>query len=192
MVKLGEVCEVNPVRPKIIRDDNEITSFIPMQSVSDKLHTISSIEERKFQEVKKGYTYIQENDVIFAKITPCMQNGKHAIATNLIGFAFGSTEFHVIRNSEHITPQWIHFYILQDSVINAAMRSFQGAVGQQRVPTDFLTNLTIPLPPLEMQKSIALELEKKLESVEKLKSALQEKLQAIEVMPQAYLREVFG
>lgn len=80
---------------------------------------------RPYAEVKKGYTYFEENDVIFAKITPCMQNGKNAIVTGLIdGIGFGSTEFHVIRCSEEVIPEWIHLFLRRQETLDAAIKTF--------------------------------------------------------------------
>jgi type I restriction enzyme S subunit len=84
MLRLGEVCELNPRRPPdIARVDGDLTTFVPMQAVDERLGSICSSELRPFAQVRKGYTYFAEGDVLFAKITPCMQNGKHAIARDL-------------------------------------------------------------------------------------------------------------
>ena len=97
-VRLGEVCKVNPRRPRLVRDDNAPTSFVPMTAVDEVTGTITDLRTRPFAEVKSGYRYFQEGDVLFAKITPCMENGKAAIAWGLIdGIGYGSTEFHVLR-----------------------------------------------------------------------------------------------
>ena len=102
---------------------------------------------RPYAEIKKGYTYFGENDVIFAKITPCMQNGKNAIVTGLIGgIGFGSTEFHVLRCSDEVIPEWVHLFLRRQETLDAAIKTFTGAVGQQRVPANFLENLEIPIP----------------------------------------------
>lgn len=88
-VKLGDVCEINPKGDKL-SDDTQV-SFIPMQNITDDGKIDSSII-RTVEEVKKGFTSFRENDVLFAKITPCMENGKGAIARNLKnGLGFGST-----------------------------------------------------------------------------------------------------
>ena len=94
-------CELNP--KTIYPEDVEDISFIPMECVSDIYGEI--IEHKVGKTSKsKGYTAFQENDVIWAKITPCMQNGKCAVATNLKnGYAYGSTEFHVFRTNEHLS-----------------------------------------------------------------------------------------
>ncbi|MCD5383169.1 hypothetical protein LR066_00185 [candidate division WOR-3 bacterium] len=84
-VKLAEVCEINPRRSKdFIRSSDAPTTFIPMSAVDKKTGTITKPRVVPYSKSAKGYTYFEENDVLFAKITPCMQNGKHVIARNLI------------------------------------------------------------------------------------------------------------
>ena len=85
-VPLGEVAEINPRRPEIRREGSTPTTFVPMQAISETLGIIDKAEVRPFEKVAKGYTYFETGDVLFAKITPCMQNGKHAIAENLLIF----------------------------------------------------------------------------------------------------------
>src|SRR5688572_28093084 len=115
MVTLGDVCEINPSRPAdLSRADDESTSFVPMDSVDAVSGTVSKPLLRRFGEIKKGYTCFAEGDVLFAKITPCMQNGKHAIARGLTdGIGFGTTEFHVLRPSDVVSAEWIHFFVRQ-------------------------------------------------------------------------------
>jgi type I restriction enzyme S subunit len=93
-LSLGEVCKVNPKRPRLNRDDDTPTSFIPMAAVDEERGVIAELQAKPYSDVKRGYTYFEERDVLFAKITPSMQNGKSAIAQGLIdGVGFGSTEF---------------------------------------------------------------------------------------------------
>tara|TARA_B100001123_G_C14961377_1_gene887825 strand:+ start:84 stop:797 length:714 start_codon:yes stop_codon:yes gene_type:complete len=155
--ELGKIANVNPLRPKNMKWDEDIpTSFIPMSSINEDLGIIETIEKRKYSEISKGYTYIQENDVIFAKITPCMENGKCTIATNLLNeFAFGSTEFHVIRDSERINNNFIYQIFRQEKIRRKAKNSFTGTAGQQRVPPLFIEKLFVFLPPIPEQKAIA-------------------------------------
>ena len=153
--RLGDVAAVNPRRPAPSRDPEEATSFVPMEAV-DEVFGIATPRERPFHEVKKGYTYFETGDVLFAKITPCMENGKQAIASALRGgFGFSTTEFHVVRAGALVTNVWLHRYLRQLSVRRAAAQAFTGAVGQQRVPPEFLSELPIPLPPLPEQQRIA-------------------------------------
>ena len=105
MAKLGDVCEINP-KAGVIPDDTEVT-FIPMQNVTED-GRIDTSQIRKYCDIKKGFTNFQENDVLFAKITPCMENGKGAIARGLKnGIGAGSTEFHIMRpDFEKITSEY--------------------------------------------------------------------------------------
>ncbi|WP_026684095.1 restriction endonuclease subunit S [Heyndrickxia coagulans] len=156
MVRLGEVVQVNPPKKKLEEiSDQQICTFVPMPAVSDKTGKIESPEEKEYAKVKKGYTFFLENDVLFAKITPCMENGKSAIAKNLKnGFGFGSTEFHVLRTNEYINERYLHYLVRSKKFRLEAKGEMTGAVGQQRVPKEFLVNYPFPLPPKEEQDAI--------------------------------------
>jgi type I restriction enzyme S subunit len=89
-----------------------------------------------------------------------MQNGKSAIARNLIdGLGFGSTEFHVLRPSSQVIPEWIHLFVRQKRFRDEAVQHFRGAVGQQRVPKGFLASYPLPVPPLDQQGRIVARIE---------------------------------
>lgn len=189
--KLSEIALINPKRPLIERDEEILTSFIPMEAVDDVCGETRRLDAKPYKQVKKGYTYFENGDVIFAKITPCMQNGKHAVLYGLIdGFGFGSTEFHVIRASEYVIPEWIHFFLRRKETLDAAARTFTGAVGQQRVPSTFLGNLEIPLPPVEQQCQIAARLKAQLAEVEKAREAAQLQARDIALLRGRLLNEV--
>lgn len=142
-------CEINP--KTIYPDDIEDISFIPMECVSDIYGEIIEHKNGKTTN-SKGYTSFQENDVIWAKITPCMQNGKCAIATNLKnGYGYGSTEFHVFRATTNALPEYIHCFMRSKRLREVATSYFTGSAGQQRVGTDFLEALTLPLLPLHSE-----------------------------------------
>jgi type I restriction enzyme S subunit len=127
-----------------------------MEYVDDYLGAISQTSMRRVSEVEKGYTNFRDGDVLFAKITPCMENGKCAIAKNLTnGIGFGSTEFHVIRAKDEIIAEWVYYFLRQESVRIEAERNMTGSAGQKRVPRKFLVEVPIPLPPLDEQERIA-------------------------------------
>lgn len=154
-VPLSEVAEINPKITNSLPSEIEC-SFVPMDCIDEKQGKITQIQIRNVQEVLRGYTPFQENDVLVAKITPCMENGKAAIAKNLInGIGFGTTEFHVIRARENIIPEWIFYFIHRPDFRNQAERRMTGSAGQKRVPESFLKEAEIPLPPLDEQKRIA-------------------------------------
>lgn len=150
------VCRINPrFRRGYITDDVKV-SFIPMAEVDEVWGRIKGQQIKNYSEVSKGYTFIGENDVIFAKITPCMQNGKAAIAKGLCeGMGFGSTEFHVLRSSELSTPEWLYGLVRLSAFRKMAETSFTGSAGQQRVPADFLEKFIVPVPPMDKQVSFA-------------------------------------
>ena len=193
LVALKSACAINPRRtPDLRRNADAPTSFVPMTAVDAQSGTIREQLLKPFSEVKKGYTYFEEGDLIFAKITPCMQNGKHAICRGLKdGIGFGSTEFHVLRSGPNVLTEWVHFFLRQPELLADAEHHFTGSVGQQRLPEDYLAELRIPLPPLPEQHRIASELTSAMATVEKARRAAEERLAAAEALPAAYLREVF-
>lgn len=140
------VCDINP-RTRMELTDSDLVSFVPMADVDEHLGRITGRQSRPYGEVKKGFTPFQERDVLFAKITPCMQNGKAAIASGLIGgIGFGSTEFHVLRAGSDVTPEYLFALVRLQSFRNHAMSAFTGSAGQQRVPTEFLRQFRLPVP----------------------------------------------
>ena len=156
-LSIPDICIVNPARPRNLpQSDETMTSFVPMAAVDDREGRITDLQARPFGEVKRGYTYFEENDVLFAKITPCMENGKAAVARGLISrFGFGSTEFHVLRPTNRILPEWIYYFVRREAFRQEAKTKFRGAVGQQRVPADFLETHLIPIPfPQNPEKSL--------------------------------------
>lgn len=174
IVKLADVATLNPTRPRQLLnlDDLHAVTFVPMPAVNQYSGEIDGAQTRPFSEVKKGFTYFAEGDVIFAKITPCMQNGKSAIASGLVnGLGFGSTEFHVIRpNLDRLLPEWIWYFVRQTSFRDEGVRHFRGAVGQQRVPVDYLGNANIPLPPVPEQRRIVSRIKACMERVEEIET----------------------
>ncbi|MFH1524561.1 MAG: restriction endonuclease subunit S [Chloroflexota bacterium] len=153
---LSNVADINPSSSVTLKPQDKIT-FVPMAAVSDEHGTIEMPEEKAFSEVRNGYTRFKENEVIWAKITPCMENGKCAVAKNLVNnVGFGSTEFHVVRtkNEQGLSTEYLWVLLRLSHIRQAAKRFFIGSAGQQRVPADFLENLRIPLPPINIQRSI--------------------------------------
>jgi type I restriction enzyme S subunit len=154
--QLGDVCEINPLLPsdEIPSPDTKVT-FLPMAAVDNLDGRITFPVERQYREVSTGFTSFHNGDVLFAKITPSMENGKAAIAKNLTnGLGFGSTEFHVLRPSSVVSAEWVLSFVRQEDFRRIAKRNFTGTAGQQRVPTEFLERFQIPLPPLPEQKRI--------------------------------------
>jgi type I restriction enzyme S subunit len=195
-VQIQDVCEVNPWKPRgLERDPDAETCYLPMRAVDDVTGTITDPELRPFSKLKSGYTYFEEGDVLFAKITPSMENGKQAIARNLPGkfdFGFGSTEFHVLRPGPDVIAEWIHRFVRQPVVRKTAVRYFKGSSGHRRVPKEFVASLEIPLPPVDEQRQIMVRVDEVIEQIDAARTATAVQVEAAEALPDAYLREIFG
>ena len=154
--KLSDLAYINPRTDLSMLSDTDSMSFIPMEDISDDYGEWTGKRIGNKSNIK-GYTKFQDGDIIWARITPCMQNGKSALLTNLVnGKGYGSTEFHVVRiKSNDVLPRYIHTLLRHFDVLYDAKKYFTGSAGQQRVPTSYLENLLIPVPPLEVQKQIA-------------------------------------
>lgn len=138
-------------------------SFVPMASVEAGTGRVDTSTLRDFGDVKRGYTIFQENDIIFAKITPCMENGKAAVARSLkSGIGIGSTEFHVLRTENDIDPQLLYYYLARESFRQAARNDMTGSAGQLRVPATFISNTPYPLAPSKEQQRIVAVIEEQL------------------------------
>lgn len=148
---LEDCCEINPRRRTGVDDNTEI-SFTPMPAVSEDGH-IDLSEVRPYREVKSGFTAYEERDVLFAKITPCMENGKGAVAEGLTnGMGAGSTEFHVLRPISGISnPYWLYVITMFNAFRIDARKVMTGTGGQLRVPVSYLKEYPISLPPVELQ-----------------------------------------
>ena len=157
-----------------------------MEAVSEHSGAIENAEDVPVEEVSKGYTAFEEGDVIWAKITPCMQNGKSAVARGLRnGVGFGSTEFHVVRAIEpdQVLPEYLWVLLRLQAVRLAAVRYFTGSAGQQRAPADFLEGLVIPVPNPEAQRIIVA-------GVLEKRAAVASERKAIDAFREAMLREI--
>lgn len=154
-VILGERVQINPSTSFQTIDNETEISFIPMECISDKN---GEWEEKRIGKkcYSAGYTKFQNGDLIWARITPCMQNGKSAILNDLVnGYGYGSTEYHIIRNTNsEINTIYIHNLLRLPLLLKNAMTAFTGSAGQQRVPKSYLEKLQIPLPPLSVQNAI--------------------------------------
>ena len=173
-VRLGEVCEVNPSKKFNTTISDELpVGFLPMEAVSND-GDILRVDSRKYGEVKKGFSGFQDGDVLIAKITPCMENGKGALVSGMpSGIGFGSTEFHVLRpDSTKCHAKYI-FHILENPLLRQDFaRKMTGSAGQRRLPKNVLQMLEIPLPPLDVQRRIAETLDKVTELISLRKTQL--------------------
>jgi type I restriction enzyme S subunit len=173
-------CLSNPIKSELknIKGDEKV-SFVPMEAVGEYGGMILETE-KELNSVYNGYTYFAENDVVVAKITPCFENGKGAIARGLTnGVAFGTTELHVLRPFEGYSNRFIFYLSISNPFREIGASEMLGAGGQKRVPENFLKNFRAGMPGLTEQEMIADFLDQKTAQIDQLigkKQALIEKL----------------
>ncbi len=168
-VRVSDVAHTNP---KVTAQTSSTeVSFIPMAALSaGYISQIALDAKRSWGTVKNGYTKFIEGDVLLAKITPCFQNRKSAIAKKLSnGIGCGSSEFHVLRVNENIvTQEYLLMFLKSQWFITYGVENFKGTAGQQRLGTSDLKNCLFPLPPMSEQHRIVAKLNELLDSVKHL------------------------
>lgn len=170
----------NPVRSEVADwEDDTLVSFVPMDAVGEQ-GGIDASQEKPIGDVYTGYTYFAEQDILIAKITPCFENGKGAIAEGLKnGVGFGTTEFHVLRPLQGISVRWLFYMTMSDAFRKIGGSQMLGAGGQKRVQEDFIKDFRTGIPSHTEQQQIAAFLDWKTGQIDALiakKKELLEKL----------------
>ena len=152
-----EWCRVSSlfqINPKVVAEDNTTAAFIPMEAISAGYGSEFRYYEKEWGEIKSGYTAFADNDIAFAKITPCFQNRKSAIFEGLPnGIGAGTTELKILRTYGETINRWFVLYFLESPYfIDEA--TFKGTANQQRIIVGYLENKLFPLPPLAEQERI--------------------------------------
>ena len=152
-----EWCRVSSlfqINPKVVAEDNTSAAFIPMEAISAGYGSEFRYYEKEWGEIKSGYTAFADNDIAFAKITPCFQNRKSAIFEGLPnGIGAGTTELKILRTYGETINRWFVLYFLESPYfIDEA--TFKGTANQQRIIVGYLENKLFPLPPLAEQERI--------------------------------------
>ena len=185
--RLKYAVNLNPASTEArTHDDSLEVSFIPMEAVGE-YGGLELVTTKPIRDVYDGYTYFREGDVLVAKITPCFENGKGAIATGLVNkIAFGTTELHILRTKRTTNRQFLFYLSMGDAFRKLGQAEMYGAGGQKRVPESFITDLLHPLPPLPEQRAIAAFLDRETARIdalvakkERLIELLQEKRAAL-------------
>ncbi len=154
--RLRFACQVNPSKAEIagLPPETSVT-FLPMERIGED-GTLHLSETRTIEQVRQGFTYFSDGDVIVAKITPCFENGKAALCMGLLnGIGFGTTELHILRPHTNIDPKFLFYVITSEPFRRLGTAAMYGAAGQQRVPESFIKDFTLGVAPLGEQQRIA-------------------------------------
>ncbi len=161
--KIKNYIIVNPTKKAVSETGlDDTVSFVPMEAISENGEL--TIQEKLYKDVKDGFTYFRNGDVVLAKITPCYENGKAGIMKGLKNdFGFGTTEFMVLRPSDKIMADYLYYVIFSDKFRKMGEVEMRGTAGQKRVTSSFVKNYEFTLPNIETQEKIVKELNRKTE-----------------------------
>jgi type I restriction enzyme S subunit len=189
MASLSQVAQVNPPRDRL--EDSAIVRFVPMAAVDALAGRIGHTEERRAGEMRSGYKQFRHGDVIFARITPCMQNGKIAVF-DTEGHAYGSTEFHVLRPGPDVHACWVHRILRTRRFREYAKARMTGTAGQQRVPAPAHRGAQNTVPPMSIQLDVVARIDRLLSTGERLHERRgHARMLATSLLP-AVVNEAFG
>lgn len=166
--RLGDVAVINP-RNNLPGDTN--VSFVPMASISSEYFGGHDQEVRVWDKVKSNFTHFAEGDVALAKITPCFQNGKSCLISNLCnGYGAGTTELHIIRCIS-LVPKYMLVYLKTPKFLAEGVINMTGTAGQQRVPTEYIKKCLFPLSPFAEQQRIVAKVDELMALCDELETA---------------------
>lgn len=192
MTRLSEICAINPRVDKSAFEPDTVVSFVAMPAVEAETGKIDVSETRTFAQVKQGYTPFRKGDVLFAKITPCMENGKMAIVPEMVSdHGFGSTEFHVLRPAQGVDPKYIYHAVSNQGFRYHAEHNMTGAVGQKRVPASVLEDHELGLPPSNEQRRIVEKIEAIFDEIDAGIQSLQTARTTLGLYRQSLLKSAF-
>ena len=170
-VTVGAIVDLDP---KSTCDDSTEVGFIPMSLMGTHVRARPNFEARRWSEVKKGYTHFADGDVLLARITPCFENGKSGIPRGLpSGLGAGSTEYVVLRPVPKVlVPEILLAALSTDAFRRNGEMAMTGAVGQQRVPKQYVLGYQVKLPPFAEQHRIAHKLDAVLARIDSCRERL--------------------
>lgn len=191
--KLSELFTIKPPKKlaKEKLDDEDEISFVPMACLNIEDRDLSLKQSKQLKDAYKGYTYFADNDVLLAKITPCFENGKVGIAKGLLN-GIGSSEFIVFRPNGHIVPEYLYYYLSQESFRDEGKNRMAGAVGHKRVSKEFIEEYLLPFPKsTEEQNRIVAILDKAFTAIDKAKANAEKNLANAKELFESYLNGIF-
>lgn len=152
--KLKYLAKLSPSKSEITCNHEESCSFIPMEKL--KLNTLVLDEIKQIKNVYSAYTYFRDEDLLIAKVTPCFENKNFAIAKNLVNsIGFGSSEIYVLRTYNNLLNKFLFYRLQEQNFMEIAISKMSGTGGLKRVPSEFINNFQLALPPFCEQQKIA-------------------------------------
>lgn len=193
--KIKEIVIIKPPKKESKNKvaDDDLVSFVPMEYLNILTKFFQEKEPRKLRDVYSGYVYFEDGDLIYAKITPCFENGKMGIASGLTnGIGFGSSEFVPIRpNQELVTVDFLFYFFLKPSFRYEGKPRMTGASGHRRLPNEFVENMSISLPSISTQNQITKRLDETSEQTQKLQKLYQQKFDNLHELKKSFLDKAF-
>ncbi len=191
-VKIQETCIINPLKSEVKGLDNIEVSFLPMADLNARQIDFVPKQTKQITEVYSGYTYFKNGDVLLAKVTPCFENGKSGLATNLVnGIGFGSSEYYVLRAKQTVLPEYLYYNITSSEFLQQGAQNMSGAVGLKRVTKDFLFNYEIPVPSIEVQENVIKYFASQTTKLAQLNNRLEERLVELKALKASLLDAAF-
>lgn len=178
--------DIGEISPRNLYDDELVGSFASMSAIS-AMHGIEiQGEDRPWHAMKKGFTHFADNDVVVAKITPCFENGKAAIATGLTnGFGAGTTELHVVRPLPGVEPKFIYLFLRSPYFRTNGIKHMTGTAGQKRLPSQYFATRPFPLPPTIEQRRIVAKADELMTLCDRLETLREERQKAFAILSKA-------
>lgn len=192
--KLRDCCQIKPPKSELKNLDKKlIVSFLPMEALGINETEAIPNQTRTLEDVAGSYTYFSEGDVLLAKITPCFENGKLGIATNLSNkIGFGSSEYIVLRPNTDIDKEWIYYYLNRQKFRMDGSSHMSGAVGHKRVTKEFIENSLVPIPFIDTQKKLISTIRKIFQISKSLVLSNDKKLKELTLLKQSILKQAFN
>jgi len=185
--RIKNTATVNPAKSEVreMAPDTEV-AFIPMEAIGEN-GELDTSRTKPLSEVISGYSYVADGDIMIAKITPCFENGKGAIARNLKnGIGFATTEVINVRPNNPKDSAYLHYLLSTNPFRKLAEGAMYGAGGQKRVADSFVAEYHFSLPePSERTKIAAFldhetaKIDALIEKQQRLIELLKEKRQAV-------------
>jgi type I restriction enzyme, S subunit len=180
-IRLKRIANLHPSKNEVANlSDDMAATFLPMEAVGESWEVDYS-RTRPLSEIRNGYTYFRDGDILVAKITPCFENGKGALVNGCLnGFGFGTTEFHVIRSPNSETTRFLSYVVRSHRFKFEGAGMMTGTAGQKRLSDDYVKDFEVFLPPILKREQIASFLDRKTATIDTLIAKKQRLIQLLE------------